>query len=308
MPIVLEVHYTDGTKDSIRAVISEKSTTVTIANPKGKKIDYTLFDPSYNVLHTLTTSKSYNEWLAQATKAHSMIDRLDAVLALKDTAMERKRGDLIILFNKEKSYNVRAEIITQFKLDTSEQAITLLKKALQDEHYLVRRAVIDQVLYIPTGIVYDCERLLADTSYFTIENTLRKLCKQYPANKERYLATTKNTIGISKNVRIAWLEINAETNPEESRNELIGYTSHSYEFRTRVKAMEALERINYSNEALIKNLFDAILNPNTRLAGPADRVLHKLMAKAEVKEIAKTYYQSNTWKDWQDERLKKLFE
>jgi aminopeptidase N len=308
MPIVFEVHYTDHTKDTARVWISQKSDTVTVLNTANKKIAYTLFDPGYNVLKTVNISKSYSEWLTQAREAQHMIDRYDAALALRDTAINKKREDLIGIFNNEKYYTIRTEIISQLRKDTgNKKSLALMRKALRDENFNVRRAVIDNIDTIPKSLLAECEALLRDTSYVTIENTLKKLVRQYPQNRQRYFDVVKNTIGISKNVRITLLELEAADKPE-AKNELIDYTSHSYEFRTRVKAMEAMERLGYANDALIKNLLDAIINPNTRLANPAIKTLKKLMKTPEVKDMAMADYKNGAWQDWQKDMLKGVIE
>jgi hypothetical protein len=54
---------------------------------------------------------------------------------------------------------------------------------------------------------------------------------------------------------------------------LTDYCSDRYEFRTRILAMQALQRLNMCNEAVVKNLYACILNFNSRLAGPAKDVL-----------------------------------
>jgi hypothetical protein len=46
-----------------------------------------------------------------------------------------------------------------------------------------------------------------------------------------------------------------------------------YEFRTRTTAMLALKRQGYLDAQLAQNLFDAFLNFNSRLAGPAGDVI-----------------------------------
>jgi aminopeptidase N len=308
MPIIFEVNYTDHTKDTVRVMVENKYDTVIVPNKAGKTISYTLFDPGYNILKTARLSRPYKEFLAQATDAPHMTDRLDAIQALRDTTMDRKKTDLIEIFGRDKSYNIRAEVVYQFRNDTSAEGVALLRKALKDENFNVHRAVADYVDVIPGALARDYEALLTDTSYVTIEIALRKLVKQYPVNKGRYLATVKNTIGISKNVRIAYLELSSADNLEANKNELIDYTSHSYEFRTRVKAMDALTRLNYGDAAVVKNLFDAIINPNTRLANPAEKTLKELLKKPEVKEAAIAYYKATTWKDWQQEKLKVILE
>jgi hypothetical protein len=107
---------------------------------------------------------------------------------------------------------------------------------------------------------------------------------------------------------VAYLELRCADSPDVYKHELIDYASHSYEFRTRVRAIEALERLGYMDELLIGNISDAILNPNSRLAGPAERVLKRMMKKPEVKDLATAYYQKSKWSEWQQERLKSVME
>ena len=321
MPIVFEVNYTDSSRDTVRVFVSHKKDTIIVPNKSGKQIAYTLFDPGYNVLKTVHAAKSYNEWVAQATNARNMIDRFDAIHALKDTAVEKKRNDLIDLYYNNKFHAIRSEIVRQLRKDLgSEKSLVLLRKALADPDFNVRRSVVDFVDSIPPTLLEEVEARLNDSSYVTIENTLRKLVKQYPQNKERYFAAVKNTVGMFKNVRIALLELKSHDQLDTSLNELIDYTSHSYEFMTRLRAMGALEKIYTGadsnqvavnkgrNEGLVKNLLDAILNPNTRLGNPAFKTLKTLMEKVEFKETAQAYYKATPWKDWEKEKLKGVFE
>lgn len=308
MPIVFEVNYTDHTRDTVREMISDKYDTVIVPNKSGKTVSYVVFDPGYNVLKTLRMPRPYQQLLAQAQDAHNMIDRYDAVQALRDTAVDRKEADLIRIFGKEKNYNIRVEIVHQLRYDSTDAGLNLLRNALKDEDFNVRRAAAEKIGVIPFSLVTAYEKLLTDTSYVTIEIALKKLVNQLPENKARYLKTVKNIIGISKNVRITYLELKGADDIDAVKDELVDYTSHSYEFRTRVKAMEALERLNYSDDNLIRNITDAILNPNSRLASPAERTLTKLFKAPEVKTAFISYYKNNTWKDWQQEKLKTLAE
>ena len=304
MPIVCEVHYTDYTKDTMRTMVSEKTTTVVIPNKSRRIIAYTLFDPGYEVLKTATFIKPYDELMYQARKATNMFDRYEALMAIKDSPIAQKRTDLVDLFYREKNYNIKAEIIAQLHRDSSNEVITVMQNALKDENFNVRRAVVENITNVPLSLLASYEKLLTDTSYVTIELVLRKLCKQYPANKEKYLTITAKTIGISKNVRIAWLEMMGNDSIDIVKKELVDYSSHSYEFRTRVKAMEALEHLRYADEAAVKNCCEAIISVNNRLSGPAEKSLKILMLRAEIKTMANNYYATAPLQDWQREKLK----
>ncbi|MES2620585.1 MAG: M1 family metallopeptidase, partial [Bacteroidota bacterium] len=218
MPIVFEVHFKDGSVVSKKEWISHAKDTVYINAPAGegylragKQIEYALFDPGSNIIKTVYFPKSFEELAAQAEKASHMIDRSDAIGALRDTAIEKKRDLLIRVFNKGNYHTIQNDIIAQLSEDTATAATELLLKALRDNNFLVRRAVIDHLETIPASFLREVEHLLYDTSYYTIEMTLRKLCKN---NSDKlavvgYLASTDSVYGINNNVHVAWLEISA---------------------------------------------------------------------------------------------------
>jgi hypothetical protein len=79
----------------------------------------------------------------------------------------------------------------------------------------------------------------------------------------------------------------------------------SYEFRTRVRAMESLQRMGFYNEQLAINLIDASLNPNSRLAGPAERTITKFIKEEAFKTLLMNYINSTKWENWQSEILAK---
>jgi aminopeptidase N len=306
MPVVLAVHYTDGSRDTVRTWVASAADTVTIPNASHKPIAYTVFDPEAHIIKTLDFTRSYPELITQASRASNMIDRMDAIRELRDTPVSIKRADLCQLYYAEHNHIIRTEIIYQLSSDTAPATIELLQAALRDSHYLVRRAAIDDLDHIPDALLPACEALLADTSYYTIESTLRKLVRQHPERKAQYLDKTKYLIGITKNVHMAWLELQCDSLHTIYRDELVEFTSHSFEFRTRVRAMDALERLNYLDDTLLANMTDAMANPNTRLANPAFNSLSKLLNTKERKNYFKAYVNSHSFKPAVLERLKGL--
>ncbi len=308
MPMVFEVHFKDGSSSVKREWISHAADTVYLSAPKGKEIDYTLFDPAGNVLKTVNFKKGYDELLAQASKAKYMIDRYDALVALRDSDIEKKREFLISTFNKETYTHIKEEIVAQLSNDRAAATIALLKLAAHDKDFLVRRAVIEHLEEIPESLLPDMENLLTDSSYYTIEIALRKLYKQHTENSKKYFALTKGVRGINNNIEITWLELNskdAEDGSTAFAKQIVPYTSNQYEFRTRVRAMETLERLGYCDEDVIKNLFEACLHNNNRLSNPASRVLKLLLKKGNNLEIARGIASFTVWKDWQKEIIDK---
>ena len=308
MPVVFEVHFKDGSSTTKRAWLSHASDTVYVSGPKGKEIDYTLFDPASNILKVVNFKKSFEEFSAQAEKAKNFIDRYDAVVGLQSYDLEKKRDVLVRVFNKRNYNPLQVEIITQLAADKNSLSADLFRKALHDSDYVVRRAVVENLSDFPEGILPDVEKLLQDSSYVTIEITLRKLCKLYPAKAKLYLDQVKNIKGVTDNVRMAWLDLSAQGSTDSIRlmKQIVAYTSNRFEFRTRVRAMEILDKRSYCDADLIKNLFNASLYTNSRLSNPAIRVLKSLLKNPANMETAKGIYSLGKWQDWEKKSLENL--
>jgi len=68
MPIVFEVHYSDGSVDSKREWIEKQAHLISIPN-SGKSVAYVLFDPGDEVVKKVNFKKSFSELKAQALGA-----------------------------------------------------------------------------------------------------------------------------------------------------------------------------------------------------------------------------------------------
>lgn len=300
MPIVIEVHYKDGSKDSVKVWIEKAAHTISIPNASRKDIAFVLFDPGSRVLKNITFRKSYDELIAQATKAPHMIDRYDALVALRNFPLDRKRNFLVDRFNKETFHAIRSEILEQLIYDDHPASYQVLDKAATDPSVEVRRTLITKTNTIPKKALSTYEKLLKDASYNNISMALDKLLYQYPENSAKYLALTQNDIGLHANIRIKWHQYNAlYNNSEESKKALVEYASNSYEFLTRRNAFEALVAINYLDENAVTHLFDAALNPNARLANPAVETLTHFAKQTPYAQLIDNYYHKNIWLDWQ---------
>lgn len=305
MPIVFEAHYTDGVKDTVRARVAKESETVRIPNPGNRSLSYVLFDPGSYILKQVTFKKSFAELKAQALGAKNMIDRYDAVHALREFPAAKKRELLFQLFEEERFHAVKAEIVHQTAQDSHPDSYTILRRAIADRAFEVRQAVATHVKDVPMEIKVDFERLLTDSSYNTVIAAMEKLCMQYPKEKKRFLELTKNDYGIGNRVKVKWHELNADN--KNSMRALVDYASNSYEFRTRQNAMEALRRLNYLDDDLIACLFDAVLNPNTRLAGVAETSLKHYYGHTQYKSKLHNVYKNRKWNKVQKPIVDRIF-
>ncbi len=309
MPIWFEVHYTDGTVDRKMQWISGKNEIVDVPNSSNKTIAYTLFDPNNEVLKKVRFNKSFEVLEQQALNAASMLDRYDALVAMRSMSPDKKREALKKVYAKETFQYTKSEIIRQLIDDKDPASRAIVRSAIVDKDVLLHKAVINNTTTIAADMRADYEKLLVSPSYDCVAATLDKLSFQFPENTNSYLETTKGVIGTSgRNVEIKWLEIKSKTGAmdQSSLDKLVSYTSMSYEFRTRVNAAQALRRLDYFNEAMMKNLFSAMVSPNTRLANPSGEVMNTFYNQSRYRRMISDYMAMQAWDNWQRTKINNM--
>lgn len=287
MPFIFEVYYKDGSKDSKTVWIEKESQVVKILNTGNKDIDFVLFDPNSQVMKTVSFTKPFEMLKAQALKAPHMLDRYDAIVAMRNMTADQKRALLTEVFAKNTFHALKTEAVTQLLNDNNTDSRNLVKQALHDKDIQVRKGIGLNTKIIDKELLGDYEPLLTDSSYQLIATMLEKLCYQFPENTLKYLDITKSIEGTNgRNVKIKWLEISANTsdNSKKQLDELCAYTSDSYEFITRGNAMAALRKLNYFDTTVLNNCMNATISNNGRLSGPATETIKYFYAQAKYKK------------------------
>lgn len=305
MPVAFEVHYTDGSTDKTTAWIEAQHETVTVPNAGKKEIAFVLFDPNSMIMKTLVFKKGYEELKAQVLGAPHMLDRYDALVALKATDVETKRDLLMEVFRKETFHAMRTEVINQLAGDevTVQQLLAVFKS--RDPQPKV--ALIKSYPGNNTTVMLAFNNALRDSSYDVVLAAIESLCKADAANRAGYLDVVKDVHGMNNSVHIKYHELSAlyRLNPELHQAALVNYASNLWEFRTRNNAFAAIKSLNFCNETLVGHLFDAMLNTNSRLAGPASDLANYLAAQTANANLMKAYYQKGNYTPAQKEILKR---
>lgn len=300
MPIVFEVHYKDGTKDSKTAWIDKVFQNVLVPNPGNKEIAFTLFDPSSNILKRITFKKSFAELREQVLNAPNMIDRYDALIALKEIEEAGKDELLSKVFAKETFHAMKSEVVNQMHERKSSLAMSILKKALEDNSEDVRKSALNGFRIIPKDMKSNIEQLLRDDSYSIITTALEKLCDAFPNEIPNYVKQVQNEIGLYSQILIKSLEIRAGKGDAGALDSLIDFTGPSHEFWTRRNAMNSLKRINGFNEKALWNMLDAAWSPNSRLASNAVETLQYFNQQTNNKILMISAKNSTShWQSWQ---------
>ena len=306
MPIVFEVHYTDGTKDSVSEWVDQAVQKIVVPNTNGKDIDFVLFDPGNRILKEVTFEKSLAELKAQALKAANMIDRYDAVKAMSSYPASDKRDLLIDVFKKETFHAVKSEIVSQLANDNNEKSAAFVRAALRDPSAEVRKAVLSGVWTISESMRSDFETLLSDSSYNIVNTALTTLTTQFPQNTDRYLELTKDQHGLANEIRFNWLEIKARQGDKEALQSIVEYTSNSYPTSWRRQAFRILKHFNYMDDTVVANMFDGLLYAAGHLSNSVRSIADYFYEQYDYKTRIKVYYDSHSWEPWQKEILRKV--
>ena len=288
MPIVVEAHYANGRRDSVRAWIDGQRTTVLIPNSQGKPPTFVLFDPASYILKRVDFDKTWDERVAQLKAAPYMIDRFDALESMRaDTTHESERLSLLsAVMASETHPGMRAEAVQQAGLMRTLKRQEILAKGLRDGAVEVRLAALSAMTGVPIELKADVESLLADSAYSIVTSALTQLSASFPQERATYLRRTATERGANERIRIAWLE-SALAEPGarvgDMERELVDLGSSAWEFRTRVNAFEAWRRLNILNAASVRNAMDALVNPNERLADPAKAYLDAMRVQTQFR-------------------------
>jgi aminopeptidase N len=275
MPVNIEVHYKGGTSDSRKVWIENKYSEIIIPNPARKPLDFVLFDPGRQIVKKISFERTTGELFAQALRAENMIDRYDALQALRSLAPGRKEDVLLTCYGNEKFFLTKAEIISQLAADTDSRVLAMMNAALDDPDALVRKEVLKDVSPVPPALQAGFEKALNDYSYLNVELALSNLVLSFPGNTDRYLDLTKNMTGWrGMNIRMKWLEIAISSGKKEHLPELISYTGPVFEFETRINAFATLKKLRYADETTLKNAKSASQHWNNKLNSAAKDYLN----------------------------------
>jgi aminopeptidase N len=308
MPVDFEVHYKDGSVDSKNQWIQDKFEEVIIPNPTNNEIDFVLFDPNRKIIKKLDFARPYGELASQALKAKNMIDRYDALLAMRDFSWELKKNDMMKAYKNETFHLTKSEIISQLSQGWDAGIEELFVEAIHDSDDKVRLAVLQNLSTIPEILRPAYENLLSDSSYLNVELALQNLCASFPEKVNGYLQMTKNETGWrGRNIRIKWLEISLENGNTAAFDELKSYTSGSYEFETRINAMDALKRLNLPDDEIIGNMFQGLFHWNYKIRNAASENLLYFYKQDRFRNLIHESIISGTWTPEQLIKIQKFF-
>jgi hypothetical protein len=148
---------------------------------------------------------------------------------------------------------------------------------------------------IAPDLIADVESLLDDSSYSNIFNALEKLSDQNPKEIGRYIQLVDNEYGPGHRIRIKRFELLAAQGDRIAIDSLVEYLGPSYEFTTRQNAMNSVKRLNMVNDAIARNLIDALVSTNGRLAGVAAGTIDYMIQQDANR---RAFLANSNFRDW----------
>lgn len=297
VPVDLEVQYTDGTVYRKQEWISRETSLIDLPNPGSRSPEFVVFDAGNRILKKVDFPRTSQELLAQFAKGRHVADRLEALRALREIPVDKKREALSLGFEKEHFHLIKAEIIDQLSGDSI--SLPLMQKAIHDPDARVRKAVTDILKTVPAGLIADYEHLLGDSSIFITEAALINLTNTLiadktanPAQINRYFElTAKETGWRGLNIRITWLCQKALFEPANKTipAKLTDYSSPVFEFETRMNAIAALQKLNYLDDISLDYLIKACLHWNFKLNAVAKEALQYYYKQLKYKVMIDQY-------------------
>jgi aminopeptidase N len=315
MPIVVEVHYENGTFNSVKFMQSNAFDRIRIPNPLKQKIAFVLFDPNSNITKQVTFNKSFEELLKQSAGASNYLDRYDAIFAMKQIPIEQKRVALLAALKKEKHDGIINEIVSQLANDNDAESIAALKGLLSyNQKASTREAVIKSIRSLDESWKNTCINHLTDSSYEVIKAAMDKLVQfsfDVPTMK-LVIEKTNNTLGMNNAIAIKRAEImflshqidNKQFDRDLAIQTLQNFGSNSYEFRTNLLAFNAIKNTNYLDEKMANHIFKAMLSTNNRLANPAAELANHFAAQFAYKNLFKTQFLKSNFSQTQKTIIK----
>ncbi|MDZ4839838.1 MAG: M1 family metallopeptidase [Bacteroidota bacterium] len=292
MPVWIEVA-TNSNKIMRQYWVNNKFEIIKIPISNDETVKYCVFDPNNDILRQVTYHRNQKELFEVLQSSSYPLAKYDALLELKNTPIAQKSQKLIENYDGIGEHFIKSEILVQ--LGDSAAHVKTIIKGLSDKESKVRLSAVNAVSQYNVEIITKLKTMLIDSSYLVVEASLNKLCSLDAVHRLEYLDVVKDVFGIAGNVKFAYLKWSSQFAGTIAMQKLSDYAAPAFEFRTRINAFNALQEINYMDNATVLYLMQAVNSSNGRLARPASDALTFFAKQRDKKDMLQQVLNSNTY-------------
>jgi len=297
MPLKIQWVYESGRSDSAMVWMKDSLTIFKTALPADEIPDYVLVDPGSRILKEMEYERRTDELMRVALRANHLLDRYDALGQLEDSVWEGKADFLRKVYEAGRHHSLLSQALLQAsKMKETEGLKSLLIQGFYNPSPEVRAMAISLAdssrPYLKPMLI----EALRDSSFENIEAAMKRL--YYHTDSAALPEIRKACAGVSglaQNVRCSLIELEIKSGDSSRVADLLDMAGPSFEFRTRINAMQSIRLSKIQSPEAVRVLLPAAVHFNGRLASVAKQTLGKMLKDKACAEEARLLKENGEW-------------
>ncbi|AEV33986.1 aminopeptidase N [Owenweeksia hongkongensis DSM 17368] len=310
----LAIEGQEPSKNELWLITDSASTEFTSMPGQNHRCKYWIVNPNMHVLADITENKPIEYLQIQYEESLALLDRYYAVRNAEQHSLEEKETFLIeVTKNESEFFSVRAEALKQLVEANYPKSDELLLLALQSKDVQLQKEAIKLVKNPEGKLMKAVAELRKGDSYELRESAINTSIAGADPKENAWLNDEfwMENPGVPDNkiAVVVLLYRTAIFQDKEALQDLIDYTSSGYDFLTRINAMQALGALQYFDDEVAANYFDALFSLNRTLSRNARQNLNANYSTESGKEVIDKYVESqmNVWDDFQKRLVNRTF-
>lgn len=252
-----------------------------------EEFSYWLFNPKMSVLIFQDETKPFVYLQKQLLLAENVLDRYQAIRSLVKMPINEV-GELLVstVSKTDEYYPIRFEALKYLLLNNYDKYSPLLKTVLLEGDIQLQKMAVQLVKQGANDFKDILAKLMLSESYELRESAIALSIDFQNPEKNKWVFDT--TLISKPGIPGRYVELSllfyqsAIFRDGEALSKLKKRVSESYDFNTRIRAIQLLSAYGYLDEELISYYFDALFNYNWKLRREARMALKKLHKTSDM--------------------------
>ncbi|WP_417599693.1 M1 family aminopeptidase [Owenweeksia hongkongensis] len=281
---------------------------------QGFKIDYWVINPNMEILANVEEKKPASILKRQYDQSTNFLDKYAAVVSASTHPLKEKEKWLVeVIENDKEFFSIRAEALKQLVEANHSKSDEFLLLALQSKDVQLQKEAIKLVKNPEGKLMKAVAELPKGDSYELRESAINASIASADPKENSWLNeefwVENPGVPDNKIAVVVLLYRTAIFQDKEALQGLINFTSSGYEFLTRINAMQALGALQYFDDEVAANYFDALFSLNRTLSRNARQNLKANYSTETGKVVIDKYVESqmNVWDDFQKRLVNRTF-